>query len=105
MIVIILIGIVVILICLLLHKNRKYKELYTESIQNKIIISTQSEFILQVSTQIDEKIVNNDMVNAVKTCVNKGIYELKMADTFNDRDTYERFAQNMLELAKLNNKE
>lgn len=105
MIVAVLIGIVVILICLFLHKNKKYKELYTESIQNKIIVSTQSEFILQVSTQLDEKTVSNDMINAVKTCVNKGIYELKMTDTFDGRDTYERFAQNMLELAKLNNKE
>ena len=100
--IVILLGIIIILTFIIIHKSKQYKELHNESIQDKILIATMSEFIVQVSLHSEYEIVNNDMINAVKTCVNKEIYDLKMIDDTNNKDTYECFAKQVLTFVQQN---
>lgn len=103
--IVILLGIIIILIYIIIHKRNQYKELHNESIQDKILIATYSEFVIQVLSHSEYEIVENDMINAVKTCVNKEIYDLKMIDNTDNKDTYEYFAKQMLEFVRNMNKE
>ena len=103
--IVILSGIIIILTYIIIHKSKQYKELHNESVQDKILIATMSEFIVQVSLHSEYEIVNNDMINAVKTCVNKEIYDLKMIDNIENKDTYEYFAKQMLEFVEKMDKE
>ena len=103
--IVILSGIIIILTYIIIHKSKQYKELHNESGQDKILIATMSEFIVQVSLHSEYEIVNNDMINAVKTCVNKEIYDLKMIDNIENKDTYEYFAKQMLEFVRKMDKE
>ena len=103
--IVILSGIIIILTYIIIHKSKQYKELYNESVQDKILIATYSEFVMQVLSHSEYEIVENDMINAVKTCVNKEIYDLKMIDDTNNKDTYECFAKQMLEFVRKMDKE
>ena len=103
--IVILLGIIIILTYIIIHKSKQYKELHNESVQDKILIATMSEFIVQVSLHSEYEIVNNDMINAVKTCVNKEIYDLKMIDDTNNKDTYECFAKQVLACVQQNKEE
>lgn len=103
--IVILLGIIIILIYIIIHKRNQYKELHNESIQDKILIATYSEFVIQILSHSEYEIVENDMINAVKTCVNKEIYDLKMFDSTNNKDTYEYFAKQMLEFVRKMDKE
>ena len=94
--IVILLGIIIILIYIIIHKRNQYKELHNVSIQDKILIATMSEFIVQVSLHSEYEIVNNDMINAVKTCVNKEIYDIKAVDdSYTDDNAYYSFAMQM----------
>ena len=103
--IVILLGIIIILIYIIIHKRNQYKELHNESIQDKILIATYSEFVIQVLSHSEYEIVENDMINAVKTCVNKEIYDLKMIDDTNNKDTYECFAEQVLTCVQQNKEE
>lgn len=103
--IVILLGIIIILTYIIIHKMKQYKELHNETIQDKILIATYSEFVMQVLSHSEYEIVNNDMINAVKTCVNKEIYDLKMIDNTDNKDTYECFAEQMLEFVRKMDKE
>ena len=100
--IVILLGIIIILTYIIIHKSKQYKELHNESVQDKILIATMSEFIVQVSLHSEYEIVENDMINAVKTCINKEIYDLKMVDSTNNKDTYECFAEQVLTFVQQN---
>ena len=100
--IVILLGIIIILIYIIIHKRNQYKELHNESIQDKILIATYSEFVIQILSHSEYEIVENDMINAVKTCVNKEIYDLKMIDDTNNKDTYECFAEQVLTCVQQN---
>ena len=103
--IVILLGIIIILIYIIIHKRNQYKELHNESIQDKILIATYSEFVIQILSHSEYEIVENDMINAVKTCVNKEIYDLKMIDDTNNKDTYECFAEQVLACVQQNKEE
>ena len=103
--IVILLGIIIILIYIIIHKRNQYKELHNESIQDKILIATMSEFIVQVLSHSEYEIVETDMINAVKTCVNKEIYDLKMIDDTNNKDTYKCFAEQVLTCVQQNKEE
>ena len=103
--IVILSGIIIILTYIIIHKRKQYKELHNETIQDKILIATYSEFVIQILSHSEYEIVENDMINAVKTCVNKEIYDLKMIDDTNNKDTYECFAKQMLEFVRKMDKE
>ena len=103
--IVILLGIIIILIYIIIHKRNQYKELHNESIQDKILIATMSEFVIQILSHSEYEIVENDMINAVKTCVNKEIYDLKMIDDTNNKDTYECFAEQVLTCVQQNKEE
>lgn len=100
--IVILLGIIIILTFIIIHKSKQYKELHNESVQDKILIATMSEFIVQVSLHSEYEIVETDMINAVKTCINKEIYDLKMVDSTNNKDTYECFAEQVLTFVQQN---
>ena len=54
----------------------------------------------------DNETVNNDMVNAVKTCVNKGYYEIKPVDgVCSDSEAYENFAEQVFSFVDKMDKE
>ena len=93
------------IIYIIIHKRNQYKELHNESIQDKILIATMFEFVMQVLLHSEYEIVENDMINAVKTCVNKEIYDLKMINNTDNKDTYECFAEQMLEFVRKMDKE
>ena len=103
--IVILSGIIIILTYIIIHKRKQYKELHNEFVQDKILIATYSEFVMQVLSHSEYKIVENDIINAVKTCVNKEIYDLKMIDDTENKDTYECFAKQMLEFVRKMDKE
>ena len=103
--IVILSGIIIILIYIIIHKRKQYKDSHNETIQDKILIATYSEFVMQVLSHSEYEIVNNDMINAVKTCVNKEIYDLKMIDDTNNKDTYECFAEQVLTCVQQNKEE
>lgn len=100
--IVILLGIIIILIYIIIHKRNQYKELHNESIQDKILIATMFEFVMQVLLHSEYEIVETDMINAVKTCINKEIYDLKMVDSTNNKDTYECFAEQVLTFVQQN---
>ena len=76
--------------------------MYNESVQDKILIATYSEFVMQVLSHSEYEIIETDMINAVKTCINKEIYDLKMIDDTNNKDTYECFAEQVLTFVQQN---
>lgn len=100
--IVILSGIIIILTYIIIHKMKQYKDSHNETIQDKILIATYSEFVMQVLSHSEYEIVENDMINAVKTCVNKEIYDLKMIDDTNNKDTYECFAEQVLTFVQQN---
>lgn len=100
--IVILLGIIIILTYIIIHKRKQYKDSHNETIQDKILIATYSEFVMQVLSHSEYEIVENDMINAVKTCVNKEIYDLKMIDDTNNKDTYECFAEQVLTFVQQN---
>ena len=103
--IVILLGIIIILTYIIIHKRKQYKDSHNETIQDKILIATYSEFVMQVLSHSEYEIVENDMINAVKTCVNKEIYDLKMIDDTNNKDTYECFAEQVLACVQQNKEE
>ena len=103
--IVILSGIIIILIYIIIHKRKQYKDSHNETIQDKILIATYSEFVIQILSHSEYEIVENDMINAVKTCVNKEIYDLKMIDDTNNKDTYECFAEQVLTCVQQNKEE
>lgn len=103
--IVILLGIIIILTYIIIHKRKQYKDSHNETIQDKILIATYSEFVMQVLSHSEYEIVENDMINAVKTCVNKEIYDLKMIDNTDNKDTYEYFAEQVLTFVQQNEEE
>ena len=76
--------------------RKKYDNLYQESIQDKMFLITLSEFVIYIKEHTDKEIVTNDMINAVKTCVNKEIYDIKAVDdSYTDDNAYYSFAMQM----------
>ena len=85
---------------------KKYKELYEMEVQEKTMLITLSEFVVHIKSNLDEEIVATNMVNAVKTCVNKGIYEIKpVDDDYTEEDTYYGFAGQMFKFVEEMDKE
>ena len=84
----------------------KYTKLYEESSQDRIFLVTLVEYILHMKSHTDDETVTNDMVNAVKTCVNKGYYEIKPVDGIcSDSEAYENFARQVFEFVDTIDKE
>ena len=84
--------------------NKKYTNLYNDSVQDKVILFTLAEFVTYAKNHTDEKVIINDMTNAVKTCVNKGIYDIDVIGV-NKQDPYESFVQQMIEFVDEMDKE
>ena len=86
--------------------RKKYDNLYQESIQDKMFLITLSEFVVHIKEHTDKEIATNDMINAVKTCVNKGLYEVTTVDDNHIQDnTYYSFAEQMFKFVEEMNKE
>ena len=93
--ILIIVGFLILLISLIMSYKR-YNELLKEAIQNKLFLATLSEFVIHTKAHTDKEIVTNDMVNAVKTCVNKEIYDIKAVDdSYTDDNAYYSFAMQM----------
>ena len=85
---------------------KKYKELYEMEVQEKTMLITLSEFVVHIKSNLDEETVATNMVNAVKTCVNKGSYEGKpVDDDYTEEDTYYGFAGQMFKFVEEMDKE
>ena len=69
-VVIILLVTIIILIKVIIHKNNKYTQFQNEITQNYIFLVTFAEFIMYTKSHTDNKIVINDMINAIKNCWN-----------------------------------
>ena len=84
----------------------KYTKLYEESSQDRVFLVTLVEYILHTKTHSDAEVITNDMVNAVKTCVNKGYYEIKPVDgVCSDSEAYENFAEQVFSFVEKIDKE
>ena len=84
----------------------KYTKLYEESSQDRVFLVTLVEYILHTKTHSDAEVITNDMVNAVKTCVNKGYYEIKPVDgVCSDSEAYENFAEQVFSFVEKMDKE
>lgn len=96
----------VITVIVVLKLCSKYTNLYEESSKDRIFLVTLVEYILHMKAHTDNETVNNDMVNAVKTCVNKGYYEIKPIDgVCSDSEAYENFTEQVFSFVEKMNKE
>ena len=86
--------------------RKKYDNLYQESIQDKMFLITLSEFVIHIKEHTDKEIATNDMINAVKTYVNKGLYEVTpVNDNYIQDNAYYSFAEQMFKFVEEMNKE
>ena len=93
--ILVIIGFLILLISLIMSYKR-YNELLKESIQDKLFLTTFSEFVIHTKAHTDKGIVTNDMINAVKICVNKGLYEVTpIDDNYTQDNAYYSFAEQM----------
>ena len=93
--ILIIVGFLILLISLIMS-YKKYNELLKEAIQDKLFLATLSEFVIHTKAHSDKEIVTNDMINAVKTCVNKELYDVKAVDNdYTDDNAYYSFAMQM----------
>ena len=93
--ILVIIGFLILLISLIMSYKR-YNELLKESIQDKLFLATLSEFVIHTKAHTDKEIVTNDMINAVKTCVNKELYDVKAVDDdYTQDNAYYSFAMQM----------
>ena len=88
-------SVIIALICNVILR-KKYDNLYQESIQDKMFLITLSEFVVHIKEHTNKEIITNDMVNAVKTCVNKELYDVKaIDDDYTQDNAYYSFAMQM----------
>ena len=93
--ILIIVGFLILLISLIMSYKR-YNELLKEAIQDKLFLATLSEFVIHTKAHTDKEIVTNDMINAVKTCVNKELYDVKAVDDdYTQDNAYYSFAMQM----------
>ena len=103
--ILIIVGFLILLISLIMSYKR-YNELLKEAIQDKLFLATLSEFVIHTKAHTDKEIVTNDMVNAVKTCVNKELYEVTpVDDNYTDDNAYYSFAEQMFKFVDEMDKE
>ena len=103
--ILIIVGFLILLISLIMSYKR-YNELLKEAIQNKLFLATLSEFVIHTKAHSDKEIVTNDMVNAVKTCVNKELYDVTpVDDNYTQDNAYYSFAEQMFKFVEEMNKE
>ena len=103
--ILVIVGFLILLISLIMS-YKKYNELLKESIQDKLFLATLSEFVIHTKEHTDKEIVTNDMVNAVKTCVNKGLYEVTpVDDNYTQDNAYYSFAEQMFKFVEDMDKE
>ena len=103
--ILIIVGFLILLISLIMSYKR-YNELLKEAIQDKLFLATLSEFVIHTKAHSDKEIVTNDMINAVKTCVNKELYEVKAVDDdYTDDNAYYSFAEQMFKFVEEMDKE
>ena len=75
-------------------------------VQEKTMLITLSEFVVHIKANLDEEIVATNMVNAVKTCVNKGVYKVTpVDDDYTEEDIYYSFAGQMFKFVEEMDKE
>ena len=93
--ILVIVGFLIFLISLIMSYKR-YNELLKEAIQDKLFLATLSEFVIHTKAHSDKEIVTNDMINAVKTCVNKELYDVKAVDDdYTQDNAYYSFAMQM----------
>ena len=103
--ILIIVGFLILLISLIMSYKR-YNELLKESIQDKLFLATLSEFVIHTKAHSDKEIVTNDMINAVKTCVNKELYDVTpVDDNYTQDNAYYSFAEQMFKFVEEMNKE
>ena len=103
--ILIIVGFLILLISLIMSYKR-CNELLKEAIQDKLFLATLSEFVIHTKAHTDKEIVTNDMVNAVKTCVNKELYEVTpVDDNYTQDNAYYSFAEQMFKFVEEMNKE
>ena len=103
--ILIIVGFLILLISLIMSYKR-YNELLKESIQDKLFLTTLSEFVIHTKAHSDKEIITNDMINAVKTCVNKELYDVKAVDDdYTQDNAYYGFAEQMFKFVEEMDKE
>ena len=83
-----------------------YDDLFFDTTHDRAFLVTLSEFVIHIKEHTDKEIATNDMINAVKTCVNKGVYEITpVDDDYTEEDTYYSFAGQMFKFVEEMDKE
>ena len=94
------------MVILVLKLCKKYRNLYDESVQDKTVLVTLSKFVIHTMEHSDKRTVANDMMNAVKTCVNKGYYDITPINSdCTDNIAYYSFAEQMFKFIEDMDKE
>ena len=103
--ILIIVGFLILLISLIMSYKR-YNELLKEAIQDKLFLATLSEFVIHTKSASDKEIVTNDTINAVKTCVNKELYDVTpVDDNYTQDNAYYSFAEQMFKFVDEMDKE
>lgn len=98
--------IIIILTLTITYKNKKYNELNDKLLYDGAFLITLSEFVTYTKLHSNKEIITNDMINAVKTCVNKGLYDVTFIDDKQmSDDIYRSFAEKIFEFVDKMDKE
>ena len=108
--ILVIIGFLILLILIflisLIMSYKRYNELLKESIQDKLFLTTLSEFVIHTKEHTAKEIVANDMVSAVTTCVNKGLCDVTpVEDNYTQDNAYYSFAEQMFKFVEEMDKE
>ena len=96
----------IIMVIIVFKLYSKYTKLYEESARDRIFLVTLVEFLIHTKSHSDNEVIINDMVNAVKTCINRSYYEIKPVDgVCSDSEAYENFAEQVFSFIEKIDKE
>ena len=107
-----IVAIVICIICIIIlsvvivHKNKMYDDLFFDTTHDRAFLVTLSEFVIHTKTHSDAEVITNDMINAVKTCINKGYYDVTPIDDNCIQDiSYYSFAEQIFKFVEDMDKE
>lgn len=94
---------IIVLSVIIVHKNKKYDALFFDATHDRAFLVTLSEFVIHTKAHSDTEVVTNDMINAIKTCVNKRLYNVTLIDdnfALTQNEIYYSFAEQMFKFVE-----
>lgn len=94
-IIIVLVLVIVMLVRTIAHKDKKYIKLLDAYTSDMVYSTTLTRFMIYLSTHTQHDVMLQDMINAVKSCLNSELYTVTELETGDDISC-EKFAEAIL---------